>query len=272
MKKKILMIVGTILCAALLVAGSVMGTVAYLTAKATITNVFTVGDVDIELDESTVTTAGVKVENADRRHTNEYHLLPGTTYVKDPRITITSKSESSYVFVKIDNGLKEFAVSEQEYEADKKTKLTIAKQLESLGWKSLKDYADTNDAGTPSNADNVYVFLGVADDHIAGNDADTNESVKMDTNNRGFVVHNVGDGDIYIWVFKTFSISKNANFDNLKDEDNNGKIDPKIEITAYSVQANVFNNPVDAWNDSFGKNDTGTTPPSTETSDPSTQG
>ena len=43
-----------VLCAVLLVAGSVMGTMAYLTSKDEVVNTFTVGKVGITLDEEDV--------------------------------------------------------------------------------------------------------------------------------------------------------------------------------------------------------------------------
>jgi len=42
------------LCAVLLVAASVLGTMAYLTSRAEVTNTFTVGSVSITLDEAPV--------------------------------------------------------------------------------------------------------------------------------------------------------------------------------------------------------------------------
>lgn len=81
-----------------LVLVCVAGTVAYLTSQAEAVNTFTVGQVDITLDEEKVTPDGVPTPEEDQRVTeNEYHLLPGGTYVKDPRITVKAGSEESYV-------------------------------------------------------------------------------------------------------------------------------------------------------------------------------
>ena len=85
------------LCAALLVAASVLGTMAYLTDTDTVTNTFTVGKVDIKLDEAKVNTDGTPIEGAARVTGNEYHLLPGHTYTKDPTVTVLAGSESSYI-------------------------------------------------------------------------------------------------------------------------------------------------------------------------------
>ena len=85
------------LCAVLLVAASVLGTMAYLTSTDEVTNTFTVGQVKIELDEAKANPDGSLVANADRVKANEYKLLPGHTYNKDPMVTVLSGSESSYV-------------------------------------------------------------------------------------------------------------------------------------------------------------------------------
>lgn len=86
-----------LLCAVLLVAGSVLGTLAYLTSTDTVTNTFTVGNVSIKLDEAKANTDGTLVANADRVKANTYKLLPGHTYNKDPMVTVLKGSESSYI-------------------------------------------------------------------------------------------------------------------------------------------------------------------------------
>ena len=94
-----------VLCAVLLVAGSVMGTLAYLKAQTgTVKNTFTVGSVAITLDEALTDLYGVPVSGADRipnaTHTdgNTYKLIPGHTYTKN-----------CWVFVKLENGLNDTA-------------------------------------------------------------------------------------------------------------------------------------------------------------------
>lgn len=85
------------LCAVLLVAASMLGTMAYLTDNKTVTNTFTVGQVKIKLDEAKANPDGSLVENADRVTENSYKLIPGHTYNKDPMVTVLSGSEPSYV-------------------------------------------------------------------------------------------------------------------------------------------------------------------------------
>lgn len=84
------------LCAVLLIAASVLGTMAYLTSSAEVKNTFTVGKVEIKLDETDVTSpAGPRVQ------ANSYKLMPGTTYTKDPTVTVKAGSEESYVRMKV---------------------------------------------------------------------------------------------------------------------------------------------------------------------------
>lgn len=103
--KAILMVV----CAMLLVAASVMGTLAYLTSQASVTNSFSVGKVEITLDEAEVDEYGNRVVGADdlvaRVTSNKYKLVPGHTYTKDPTIHVQPKSENCWVFAKIENDL-----------------------------------------------------------------------------------------------------------------------------------------------------------------------
>lgn len=89
------------ICAVLLVAASVMGTMAYLTSTDKVQNTFTVGKVAIKLDEAKVDANGKAVEPAERVKANEYKLLPGHTYTKDPTVTVLKDSVASYVRMKV---------------------------------------------------------------------------------------------------------------------------------------------------------------------------
>lgn len=94
------------LCAVLLVAASVLGTMAYLTDSKDVKNTFTVGNVAIKLDEAKVDENGTQVVDKDgnpvaRVTENEYKLLPGHTYTKDPTVTVLAPSVESYVRMKV---------------------------------------------------------------------------------------------------------------------------------------------------------------------------
>lgn len=91
------------LCAVMLAAASVLGTLAYLTSTKTVTNTFTVGKVAITLDEALVDDDGQEItgDGADRVAANAYHLLPGGEYDKDPTVTVLEGSERSYVRMRV---------------------------------------------------------------------------------------------------------------------------------------------------------------------------
>lgn len=94
-KKKVLV---TLLCAALLVFASVMGTLAYLKSTTDVANnTFSVGNVQLTLDEAKVDVYGEPIEGANRVLGNEYKLIPGHEYVKDPTVTVKGGSEESYI-------------------------------------------------------------------------------------------------------------------------------------------------------------------------------
>ena len=84
----------TVLCALLLVVASVMGTLAYLQDSESVTNTFTVGNVDIMLDEADLSTPAADDRTEDG---NSYKIYPGQTYTKDPTVTVLEGSDESYV-------------------------------------------------------------------------------------------------------------------------------------------------------------------------------
>ena len=90
------------LCAVLLVAASIFGTLAYLTDSETVTNTFAVGKVGLSLDEAKVDRMGNPEGTTRWRPTKDdpeqkYYLLPGHSYTKDPTVTVDADSEESYV-------------------------------------------------------------------------------------------------------------------------------------------------------------------------------
>lgn len=95
MKKKLT----TVLAIVLVVALSVAGTYAYLTDKtATIKNTFTVGNVNITLTE----TFNTDTNNDNKPDAWKMQLIPGTSAVKDPTVTVKADSEKCYLFVKFE--------------------------------------------------------------------------------------------------------------------------------------------------------------------------
>ena len=97
--KKTTKILLTVLCVMAVMTAAVGGVLAYLIDQTEeVVNTFTVGDVQIKLEETKVDTEGKPVVPADTTETgNEYHLIPGQTYTKDPTMTVLAGSEESYV-------------------------------------------------------------------------------------------------------------------------------------------------------------------------------
>ncbi len=98
-----------VMCAIVLVCATVFTTLAFLQdSTKTITNTFTVGNIDITLDEIKVDAVGDVIvgEGAGRTDENQsYKLIPGKTYTKDPTIHVQNGSESAWVFAKVESNL-----------------------------------------------------------------------------------------------------------------------------------------------------------------------
>ena len=155
MKKKLLIVIGALVAVAAIVAGSVFGTIAYLTSASKVSNVFTVGDVFITMDESVVDADGKIIEGAGRTDRNSYHLIPGKSYDKDPQITVEANTESCYLFLVTRNQITAIEDPNQK---------TMAQQMVENGWGIYKDTT----AGS-----RVWVYCGTA----ANVNADTKHAV-----------------------------------------------------------------------------------------------
>ena len=92
----------------LIMVMAVGGVLAFMTDTADIRNTFTVGNVDITLDETKVDMYGIPVDKDGNSVTdpaqyvrteegNAYHLIPGKSYIKDPAVTVKAGSEMSYI-------------------------------------------------------------------------------------------------------------------------------------------------------------------------------
>ena len=124
------------LCAVLLVTASVLGTMAYLTSTDEVQNTFTVGQVQITLDEKDTDNS---TPDADRDKANAYHLLPGNEYEKDPTVHVNAVSEDSWIFVKVENGIAAFEAATSTEENGYKS---ISDQITANGWTALNGVAN----------------------------------------------------------------------------------------------------------------------------------
>ena len=76
-----------LLCAAMMVVGvAAGGTMAWLVDITQVKeNVFTVGNIDITLEETT----------------ESYKMIPGKDIEKDPKVTLSAESEDAYIYVEV---------------------------------------------------------------------------------------------------------------------------------------------------------------------------
>ena len=99
--KKTSKVLTLLLCAVLLIAGTVAGTVAYLSdSSETVTNTFSVGNIDIEMKEHALGADG-KLSDAETAEEDSYKILPGTQQPKDPFVRVLKDSEDCWVFVQV---------------------------------------------------------------------------------------------------------------------------------------------------------------------------
>lgn len=169
-----------VLCAIMLVTASIMGTVAYLTSTTeTVSNTFSVGQVNITLSETKVDVYGAALTGDDAGTTSQgqaYKMLPGHEYVKDPTITVTTGSEPCWLFVKVENGI-------SAYEA---TTNTIVSQLTANGWTLVNGQTNVYwhtvvDAREAAQTVKVFEKFVIADnaEDVSGWSSVTSENTKV---------------------------------------------------------------------------------------------
>ena len=130
---KLKQILAIVLSMALVACISVAATVAYLADTDAVVNTFTVGKVEITLDEENVD-GDVDPETSatpDRDKQNDYQLFPGKDYDKDPTVHVVATSEECYVYVKVENGIANI-------ESEKAGYVNIATQITQNGWAALE--------------------------------------------------------------------------------------------------------------------------------------
>lgn len=154
-------------CSALLLVCLTVGaTVAYLTSTDTVTNTFTVGSLSITLDEVKTDANGVADTTVPRVKANEYKLIPGHFYVKDPTVHVQAGSEACWVFVKVEDGI-----------ATIEDATTIAAQIEAKGWTKLDGVSNVyyKEQAAVSKDATAPVDLVVFDNFKLKSDADVSQ-------------------------------------------------------------------------------------------------
>ena len=224
------------LCAVLLVAASVLGTMAYLTSTDTVTNTFTVGKVEIKLDETDVTNP-----TGSRVQANSYKLMPGTTYTKDPTVTVKAGSEESYVRMKVTfnnaAALMEMLPSADNLEDFTPDEIALIKKIAPILF--LTNYTKVDSVWLPE-----YAMLGM-------------EKTLADPNY--FVYDAANDTVTYIFYYPTTVTATTADvtlpalFDTIKVPEHVtgeqlAKLNNfKITVIAEAIQAGSFTDTADAW-------------------------
>lgn len=200
-----------VLCALVFAVAGVFATLAYLNdTTEQVTNTITVGDVDIDLDEYKVSydeyyNETVHTELA-RVKANDYNLIPGVIYTKDPTVHVKADSEPSYIFVRVVNEIAGIEANVADDGVD-----TIAKQMADNGWVAVDGKA------------NLYVYNGTKCDIV--------NEVKKDN----VVNAKKGGAIVDLVVFENFRVNPDADNGGSPDiDDFNNKT---IKIKAYAVQA-----------------------------------
>ena len=198
------------LCAVLLVAASVLGTMAYLTSTDEVKNTFTVGSVAIKLDEAKANTDGSLVEDADRVKANSYKLLPGHTYNKDPMVTVLKGSEPSYV--KMTVTFSKANELDAIFDPDGATLTTIFNGYDSSNW--------TYKGNTKNAADNTRTYEFWYKEAVAAPDG----NVALDA------------------LFDSITVPGSITNEQLKTIEG-----MTITVNAYAIQADGFETEAAAW-------------------------
>ena len=224
------------LCAVLLVAASVLGTMAYLTSTAKVENTFTIGKVEITLDETDVTNP-----NGPRVKANSYKLMPGTTYTKDPTVTVKAGSEESYVRMKVTfnnaAALMEMLPSADNFEDFTPDEIALIKKIAPILF--LTNYTAVDAGWLPE-----YTMFGMektlADPNYFVYDA-ANDTVTYIFYYPTTVT--ATDKDVVLpAVFTEISLPEHVTGEQLAKLNNF-----KITVIAEAIQAGSFTDAADAW-------------------------
>lgn len=208
------------LCAMLLVAASIFGTVAYLTSKTeNVVNTFTVGQVKITLDEAKVDADGKPVQGAARVQENAYKLIPGKTYTKDPTIHVDENSEACFIRAKVTltNADKWVAIAKKY--ADNKVEKIITGTDDNIWWVSQPSFDKAANTVT-------YTFVYKNESH---------------TDELGKRIWTKEDGTDLVLFNKIVMPGEVTN------EDLAGVADTKITVVGEAIQAEGFETEAAAW-------------------------
>ena len=216
MKKKVLALSLALGALALILSA---GTMAYFTDRTDpITNTFTVGKVDIELDE-----------DEDWSVPADHTFMPGSAFDKTPTITVTDDSQDAYVFAQIEiNNFNDFVNTGLNW-ANHTDGVSVQLNMASLQ-NLLNYFVEGFDAdkweivGGQLNGDAITLTAAYKEQLSAGNEVVIFNKIKMPENvtSEDFINASTGES-------MTFT-------------------DSYIKITAAAIQAEGFANYVEAGN------------------------
>lgn len=223
MKKKLIIAASLTMAAITLVVTTVLVTIAFLTSSSGVSNVFTIGDISIEMFEHKVnSTTGEFIEPMVETDTNSYHLVPDTNYKKDPTIRITTKNDADqmYLFVKSTNMIRTIEAANVDPSLAA-TSPTMRKQMEDYGW---VEYLLSSDG-----VEIVWVYGTRADDG-------TITPIALDRT----YVQDGGNGKAgEIKLCDEFTIAESANTSVYGAA--------RVDFTAYAIQVNGSEGLKDSW-------------------------
>ena len=203
--------------AVFLITATIFTTIAYLTSKQEVKNTFTVGNVVIGLDEALVKTDGTPDGDLRTEIGNEYHLLPGMSYTKDPTVTVKANSEDCYVRMVVTvTHYDELKALRGEYDV-----VNFFKGIDASQWITDGIVKENLIDGTASV---IFTYVGEKTADYVTYVPKNNKDTKLAP------------------LFTEFTVP--SDFDNAELEVFEGM---EVLIEAHAIQATGFNNAIDAW-------------------------
>lgn len=210
-----------LLAIALLIGCTIGGTIAWLMdSTETVTNTFTVGDVNIELKEHDLKSDGT-LDTTEVSSEDTYKIVPGTNQPKDPFVTVKAKSEDCYVFVQVQE-VNNVAAKD---DSDNVTHKYVTWAIDDSVWTKLAENADTGvttyyatTSYITDTADKTYNVL--KDQKVSYGDELTKDMIEK--------LYTVTDGKVDVGTV-------------------DAEKQPKLIFKAFAVQAEAATTAADAW-------------------------
>ena len=279
MKKKIITLA---IATVMLITVTVGATIAWLTAESEeVTNTFTVGNIKILLNEADVNiehkgssdsitsieynefvnddSKVSEYKDAGRVPGNTYKLIPGSTYFKDPKVTILEGSEKCYVYVKVKVINNEFTFNFVDDNSDINTMVTtdiISAPINGTYWKYLWDTSDGGKLYLYSAPNSLTPVVDVSN-YVDVTDEFGYEVYDPYLNKKTVMVDGVEKtGYVLPSVIANASISIHTEYDGVYKDDSEKIIEnpeqegllPELKFEAYAIQAENFSDETEAWN------------------------